>query len=73
MWETNKDIQHLYATHNAQQVWAIFSGLSGWKRVSPDSPDGVSNVATLLSTAKTHGRKVSVYVNNDEVERAWML
>lgn len=73
MWETNKDVQHFYATHNAQQVWAILSGVSGWKRVSPDSPDGVANVAALLRTAKTHGRKVSVYLDSDKISRAMMV
>lgn len=73
MWETNKDVLHVYATFGAQQVYTIFSGISGWKRVAPTSPDGVTNVAQLLKTAKAHGRKVSVYLNNNMVERAWML
>lgn len=72
MWESNKDVQHLYATHGATQVWAIFSGLPGWRRLSPDSPDGVSNVAALLASAKAHGRKVSVFINGNEIERALM-
>ena len=73
MWNTNKDVQHLYATHGAQQSWAIFDGLAGWKRVAPTSPDGVTNVTKLLGTAKTHGRKVHVFIVNDQVERAWMV
>lgn len=73
MWETNKDVQHLFQNSGSQQVWAIFSGLAGWKRVQPGSPDGVGNVASLLATAKTHGRKVNVYINADQVERALMV
>ena len=73
MWHTNKLIQHLYAVNGAQQIWAIFDGLPGWKRVAATSPDGVTNVGTLLSSAKAHGRQVSVFINNDQVERAWML
>lgn len=73
MWETNKVIQHLYATQNAQQVYAIFDGLAGWKQIASTSPDGVTNVTKLLTTAKAHGRKVNVYLTNDQVERALML
>lgn len=73
MWESNKDIGLLYSTHGSQQVWATLSGISGWKRVKPGSPDGVGNVAEVLSTAKAHGRKVNVYLQNNEIERALMV
>lgn len=73
MWENNKAVQHVYATAGSQQVWAIFEGMAGWKRIAPGSPDGVTNVAKLLTTAKSYGRKVNVFMNNDNVERAWML
>lgn len=73
MWETNKDVRNVYSTHGPQQVWAIFSGISGWKRVRTGSPDGVTNVAEILTTAKMHGRKVNVFLDNNQVERALML
>jgi len=73
MWETNKDITHLYVTHGTQQSWAILSGLSGWKRVRTGSPDGVANISQVLSEAKARGRKVNVFLNNNQIERALML
>lgn len=73
MWETNKTVTHLYSTNGTQQFYAILSGLSGWKRVRTGSPDGVANVAQVLTTAKTHGRNVNVYMNGSFIERALML
>lgn len=73
MWENNKDITNVYSTHGSQQFWAIVSGLPGWKLVRPGSPDGVANVAQVLNTAKFHGRKVNVFIVNDQIERAVML
>lgn len=73
MWETNKDVRFVYASHGTQQVWAILDGLAGWKRVRTGSPDGVANVSQVLATAKLHGRKVNVYLDSDQIERALML
>ncbi|HZD04421.1 MAG TPA: hypothetical protein VE173_05875 [Longimicrobiales bacterium] len=73
MWETNKDIRFVYATNGTQAFWAMLDGLAGWKRVRTGSPDGVANVAQVLSTAKLHGRKVNVFLSGDLIERAVML
>jgi hypothetical protein len=73
MWENNRIVQSVYASHGAQQVWAMFEGLSGWKRIAATSPDGVTNVTKLLTTAKAHGRRVNVYLAGNDIERAWMV
>ena len=73
MWESNKEVRLLYSTQGSQQFWAILGGMSGWKRVRMGSPDGVANVAQILTTAKMHGRKVNVFLNSDQIERAVLL
>lgn len=73
MWNSNLDVRFVYANHGSQQVWAIFSGLSGWKRVKSGAVDAVANLAELLSTAKAHGRKVNVFLNGNDIERVVML
>lgn len=73
MWNNNQLVRYVYATHGSQQVWAIFNGLSGWKRVKTGATDAVANIAELLSTAKAHGRKVNVYLQGNEITRAVML
>ena len=73
MWNNNQDVRYVYATHGTQQFWAMFAGITGWKRVKVGSADAVANLAELLSTAKAHGRKVNVFLQSNEIERAVML
>jgi len=73
MWNNNVNVQLVYATHGSQAVWAIFSGIAGWKRVKTGSADAVANITELLSAAKAHGRKVNVYLQGNDIERAIML
>ena len=61
MWNNNLTVQYVYATYGTQAVWAIFSGIAGWKLIKKGSADAVANIAELLSTAKTHGRKVNAH------------
>ena len=73
MWNSNQLVRLVYASHGTQQVWAMFSGITGWKRIKTGSTDAVANIAELLSTAKAHGRKVNVFLQGNEIERAIML
>ena len=73
MWNNNLTVQYVYATHGSQAVWAIFSGIAGWKRVKTGAADAVQNIAELLSTAKAHSRKVNVFLQGNDIERALML
>ena len=73
MWKNNVSVLRVYATHGTQVVYAIFSGVTGWQRVKPGSPDGVSNITELLSAAKAHGRNVNVFLQGTQIERALML
>lgn len=73
MWNNNLDVRYVYTTHGPELVWAYFSGLTGWKLVKQGAADGVANLAELLSTAKAHGRKVNVFLQGNNIERALML
>ena len=73
MWNNNLSVQYVYATHGTQSVWAMFAGVSGWKRIKSGSADAVNNIAELLSAAKAHGRNVNVFLQGNEIERALML
>lgn len=70
MWHYNVTIQKVYVTHDPQNVWAAFAGVSGWQRIKPGAADGVTNVGALLSTAFANNRKVDVYLVSNEIQRA---
>ena len=71
MWHYNRQVRQVYATSHKMNVYAAISGVPGsyWKKVKPIAPDGVTNVCTLLSTAKANNRLVHVYVVANEIER----
>ena len=73
MWHNSKDVRFVYTTHGSMTAYAVVSDVTGWKRIKTDSADGVANVATVLSTAKTHGRKVNVFIDGDQITRALSL
>ncbi len=70
MWYYNRTVTRAYATHHSQKVWAIISGLSGWKKVKTGSGDGVTNTFMMLCAAKANGRPVDVYIISNLLERA---
>ena len=72
MWHNNVKVQHYYVTAGEQSAFAIIQDLNGWKRVRTGSPDSVSNIGRLLSTAKAHGRSVRVFIDNDRIEQVMM-
>lgn len=69
MWTNNRDVSRTYTTRHAENCWAIISGISGWKKVKTGASSGVSNCFTALCAAKANGRKVDVYIVNNEIER----
>lgn len=72
MWTTNKSVSRTYSTKDSQNCWAIISGISGWKKIKKGSADGVSNIFTALNAARAGGKKVDVYIVNNEIERVVM-
>ncbi|WP_298291968.1 hypothetical protein [uncultured Litoreibacter sp.] len=72
MWNNNKTVTRTYSTSQAQNCWAIISGISGWKKVKTGQKDGVSNVFTALNAARAGGKRVDVYIANNVIERVVM-
>lgn len=69
MWYNNRTVTRTYTSHDAQNCWAIVSGLSGWKKVKTGAVDGVTNTFALLCSARANNRPVDVYIVNDQIER----
>ncbi|WP_029429553.1 hypothetical protein [Blastococcus sp. URHD0036] len=70
MWQNNLTVISTHCKNPAQQAWAIIQGFSGWLRIRPNSPDGVTNVFLLLTTALANNRKVDVLIVDNEITEA---
>lgn len=71
MWHNDKQVVRTHAKNPTQQAWAIINGVgSGWLRIKPNSPDGVTNIYMILSTALANNRRVDVFVTNNEISEA---
>jgi hypothetical protein len=70
MWYPNKTVVATHAKDGTRMAWAIISGIAGWKRIRPNSPDGVTNLHLLLSTARANNRKVDVYIVSNQITQA---
>jgi hypothetical protein len=64
MWHNDKLVLNVYAHVNSVTAYAIIGGFNGWLRISPTSPDGVTNVLGALSVAKANGSTVNVYIDS---------
>ncbi len=69
MWINNTRVIRTHAKNNSQMAWAIIEG-SQWLRVTPRSPDGVTDVFMLLCEALANNHRVDVYINNGQITQA---
>ena len=70
MWHNNRTVVSAHAKDGSRMAWAIISGISGWKRIRPNVPDGVTNLHLLLSVALANNRRVDVFIQNNEISQA---
>ena len=71
MWHNNKDVTRVYTTHDSQNAWAAIQGL-GWKKIKRDDADGVTNVFMVMCAARANGKTVSVHLDDDEIDIAYL-
>ena len=73
-WASNKKVLYTYAHANTKNVYAIIESLSGWRLIAPKSPDGVTNVLTILDSAKVNDKQVNVYIGADnQIHAVYMV
>ena len=70
MWYSNRIVVRTHAKNGSRMAWAIIAGLGNWHRILPASPDGVSNVFTILSVALANNRRVDVFIKAGNIEQA---
>lgn len=71
MWHNNKAVLQTFASNNSQNAWANIESL-GWKKIKPDDSDGVTNVFVQMNAAKANNRKVSVHLDGDQINIAYL-
>jgi C1A family cysteine protease len=71
-WLSNVTVSQVYASRDSQNAWAHIAGY-GWRRIQTGSPDGITNMLTLLSMAVAEGKKVTVYADGDFVYQGYLL
>jgi hypothetical protein len=69
-WVTAKVVR-AYATTHARNAWGYLDG-HGWRKVSPDAPDGVTNVFAALVAARTSNKAVTALVTGNQIERIYL-
>jgi M6 family metalloprotease-like protein len=73
-WIYNKLVVNTYGHVNRMLAYAVIEGMSGWKKITQESSDGVTNVLDILKVARANGRRVHVYLGSDgEIKAAIML
>lgn len=66
-WQGNITILGVFAGHENQNAQIFFRnalGVVGWRRISPQASDGVTNIVTLAVAAQHMGRIVQLLITN---------
>ena len=72
IWHHFKTVQTTYAVSSSAAAWIRISDL-GWRRIHPDSPDGVSNMLNLAALAQTSNRRIHAYADGSFVYRLYLI
>jgi M6 family metalloprotease-like protein len=72
-WINNKQVLFTYAHVQSKIGYAIFDGISGWKRIAPTSEDGVTNLLVILKLAKANNKNVNIYLDDSGQVRAVVM
>lgn len=67
---TNQTIDQVYATTTSKNAWVHVSG-KGWRKISPSTPDGVTNLLVLCATARADARPVHAFMDGTTLYHAY--
>lgn len=60
MWTV---VTQVFATNEGQNAWAYLVNGNAWRKVAPNTTDGVTNVFAMLTAAKISGQQAYVVLN----------
>ena len=70
-WRHNMTISRAYTTSDSKNAWAYVNTV-GWRKISPDAPDGVTDVFMTVCEAVANSKKASVYLDGSFIHRAML-
>lgn len=71
---SNVTVSLTFATPEHKNAWAycLAKGIHpGWRKIDPNTPDGVTNTLWLLATAKAHGNKVRARLDGTHIYQVY--
>jgi hypothetical protein len=68
-WSNNRTVVRAHAKNGSQMAWVILNG-TGYIRIKPNAPDGVTNIFMILCEALANGRKVDVLMQGGQITQA---
>ena len=69
-WKNNKSVLSTYTSPHSMSAWAYIQDV-GWRKVQTLTPEGVTNMFTLLVDAQAFNKKVNVYVDGSLIYQAY--
>ncbi|MCG8312877.1 MAG: hypothetical protein MI976_06630 [Pseudomonadales bacterium] len=75
MWYYGVTVRYVSSYVNSTYSHAIINGIpahTGWLRIAPTSPDGVTNVLGILAAANANGRQVNIRIESDQITATYM-
>lgn len=66
-WQGGITILGVFAGHESQNAQIFFrnaGGVVGWRRISPQSADGVTNIVAIAAAAQMAGRICQLLITN---------
>ena len=72
VWSYNKAVLSTFTSPHSMNAWAYIQDI-GWRKVQPLTPDGVTNMFTLLAEVQASGRKVHVYADGSLIYQAYSV
>lgn len=66
LWYSNRRVLQTFGSHHSKNAWGLIEGL-GWRKIFPDSQDGVTDMFAMLCEAAANGQRVNVQADGNNM------
>ncbi len=71
VWESNKKVRQVFASPHSMNAWANIESV-GWRKVDPQTTDGVTNMFALLTEARVNSKTVTAQVDDQNIYMSYL-